>query len=464
MNNPSQKDPATSARGSLLASNYTSSLLIDRRLFREDIAGSIAHVQMLSDQGIIPSAGGGRVIAALNQVLVEISTGVFKWRNELEDIHMNIESRVFELAGDAAGYMHTARSRNDQIATDVRVWTRNSCDQVIAQLRTLQAAIVDRAEEQIMTIMPGYSHLQRGQPVLLAHHLLAYFEMLERDITRFAGARVTTDVLPLGSGALAGVPYPIDRQFLAKQLGFARISENSIDAVSDRDFIIEFVSASAMCAMHLSRLAEEFVVWSTEEFGFIRLDAAFTTGSSIMPQKRNPDFAELMRGRVGRNYGSLINLLTVMKGLPLSYNRDMQEDKESLFGAFDSLVASLESATGMFKSLEFDIQRMREAAESSDILATDLADYLVTQGMPFREAHIVVSELSTLAHSRGAKIADLEHSDLAAVSPKFFNEGGPDLTLESSIASRDVPGGTATCRVRNALRRARSKLVDAETN
>ncbi|HEY90840.1 MAG TPA: argininosuccinate lyase, partial [Dehalococcoidia bacterium] len=325
------------------AEQYTASIQYDWRLYPYDIAGSIAHARMLAKQDIISQQDAETIIDGLNSIKDEIEQGIFRFKPELEDVHMNIEARLIEKVGDVGGKLHTARSRNDQVALDIRLFTRDAIEQTIGGLRTLQQALVGLAEANRDTVMPGYTHLQRAQPVLLAHHLLAYFEMLERDTGRFKDARKRSDVLPLGSGALAGVAYTIDREFVAKELGFSRISNNSIDAVSDRDFLIEYESAASICMMHLSRLAEEIILWSSAEFSFIEVDDAYATGSSIMPQKKNPDVAELARGKTGRIYGNLISLLTTMKGLPLAYDRDMQEDKECFFDTVDTLLPTLET-------------------------------------------------------------------------------------------------------------------------
>ena len=371
------KNPAAAARGSELASDFTVSVHYDSRLYHEDIAGSIAHARMLGRQGIIDEGDVDKIVEGLGKIELEIEAGDFEWNSDLEDIHMNVESRLYELIGDAAGRLHTARSRNDQVATDTRLWTQTACSRAFEAAVSLQTALAELAENHVDTIVPGYTHMQRGQPVVLAHHLMAYFEMFDRDATRFAQAAESADVMPLGSGAMAGVPYPIDREWVASELGFDEISRNSMDAVSDRDFIVEFLTAASLAMAHLSRLAEELVIWSSDEFGFIELADEYTSGSSIMPQKRNPDFAELIRGKTGRVYGSLVGLLTTIKGLPLTYNRDLQEDKEGLFDAADTVIVSLEAAAGMISGMTVNADRMRQAAEKSFVLATDIADYLV---------------------------------------------------------------------------------------
>jgi argininosuccinate lyase len=365
-----------------LALDYSASIGYDWRLYTHDIRASIAHAKMLGKQAIIPAADAKAIVAGLEEIEREISAGTFEFREDLEDIHLNIEARLREKIGDAGARLHTARSRNDQIATDMRLFVKEMCALATLGLRAVQEQLLTLAEANLDTVMPGYTHLQRAQPVLLAHHLLAYFEMLDRDAVRFGVAYGFADEMPLGAGALAGVPYPIDRELVAKELEFGRVSRNSIDAVSDRDFVIDFQHAAAMTMMHISRLAEEIILWSSSEFGFVRLPAAFATGSSIMPQKRNPDIAELARGRTGRVFGNLIAALTTMKGLPLSYNRDLQEDKEGLFETVDTLISTLGVFAGMIGELTFDRDRMETAAAGGYSLATDLADYLVRKGVP----------------------------------------------------------------------------------
>ncbi|MCY4530253.1 MAG: argininosuccinate lyase, partial [Chloroflexi bacterium] len=374
----------------------------------------------------------------------------FPWRDELEDVHMNIERRLYEAVGDVAGKLHTARSRNDQVATDVRLYVKEVIDETLLVIHELRAAFVEKAAEHPGVAMPGYTHVQRAQPVMFAHHMLAYFEMLGRDAERMRQTRVTADVMPLGSGAMAGVPYPIDRESVARELGFARISANSMDAVSDRDFLLDFHSAAAVCAMHLSRLAEELVLWSSDEFGFVRLDDKYTTGSSIMPQKRNPDFAEIARGKTGRVYGNLVGLLTTMKGLPLTYNRDMQEDKEGLFDTVDTLIPTLQVVTGMVSTMDVQPDRLRNAALNSYALATDVADYLVAKGLPFREAHGIVARLSQHAVESGKRLDELDLDTYRGFS-NLFKSDVLSITVDSSIRARDVFGGTAPNRVEAAI-------------
>jgi len=454
------KDPAAAARGAELASDFTVSLRYDRRMYREDIAGSIAHVRMLAKQGIVAEVDADTIAEGLHRIETEIEAGEFTWRPDLEDIHMNVEARLYELVGDVAGRLHTARSRNDQVATDTRLYARKVAAGATRSVRALQGVFLDLAGAHSDAVLPGYTHLQRGQPVLLAHHMLAYFEMLERDAGRFQAAGRSANVLPLGSGALAGVPYPIDREFVARELGFTAVSRNSMDAVSDRDFVLDFVSASAVCMMHLSRLAEELILWSSDEFGFVRLADSYTTGSSIMPQKRNPDFAELVRGKTGRVYGHLTAALTATKGLPLAYNMDLQEVKEVLFDTEDALLPSLAAATGMLESARFNTGRMLQAAEDSYVLATDIADYLVAKGVPFREAYMAVAELTEKAAAAGMRLSDLSLEDYRATSAHFEADVF-GITVQSSAAARDVSGGTAPARVEKALEEARARLKEA---
>ena len=459
-NSTNPSNPAASARGAELASDYTVSLHYDQRMYRQDIAGSIAHARMLTRQGIIDEDQANQIIDGLEKIQIEIDSGDFPWKPELEDIHMNVESRLFDLIGDVAGRLHTARSRNDQVSTDTRLYMKQACVDTIGALRTLQGALVTVAQANLTTVVPGYTHLQRAQPVLLAHHILAYFEMFDRDAKRFAAAHASADVLTLGNGAMAGVPYPIDREFVAKELGFSGVTANSMDGVSDRDFALEYLSAAAISAMHLSRIAEEFVIWSSEEFGFLSLPENYTTGSSIMPQKRNADFAELARGKTGRVYGNLFAMLTTLKGLPLTYNRDLQEDKEGLFDSVDTLLATLDVFAGMVDGVNFNADRMSGAAESSYVLATDIADYLVGKGMPFREAHVIVSALSDRLIDGGRYFKDLSFDEYYAASP-LFERDVMDIGIDSSIASRDVHGGTAPGRVKAALEDAKRRLKEA---
>lgn len=444
-----------------LVEEYTASIPFDRRLYRQDIQGSVAHARMLARQGIIPEKEAELIITGLTSIQDEIEQGKFEFKTGLEDIHLNIESRLFEKIGEVAGKLHTARSRNDQVALDMRLFAKEAISETIKRLTGFQRALLNLAEANKDAVMPGYTHLQPAQPVLLAHHLLAYFEMLQRDAERFRDSLKRTDVMPLGSGALAGVPYPIDRSFLAKELGFSRVSANSIDAVSDRDFLVEYLAAASLTMMHLSRLAEELVLWSTIEFGFIEIDDAYATGSSIMPQKKNPDVAELIRGKTGRVYGDLIGLLTMLKALPLSYNRDMQEDKEGFFNTVDTLLSTLEVFAGMVATLRVKAERTRQAAEEDYILATDLADYLVRKGTPFRQAHQVVGKLVQYALEKGKGFHELSLSEYQSFSP-HFEEDVYSITVESSVAARSVPGGTAPQQVEQALAKAKGILDGQE--
>ena len=433
---------------------FLASIPFDRRLYRQDIEGSIAHAGMLAKQGIIPESDAETIMDGLESIQKEIEQGEFQFKTELEDIHMNIEAALFEKIGDVAGKLHTARSRNDQIALDLRMFTKEEIGRTIKKIRAMQTALVDLAEANKAVIMPGYTHLQQAQPVLLAHHLLAYIEMFQRDKDRFQNCLERTDVLPLGSGALTGVPYPVDREFLADELGFSKVSANSLDAVSDRDFIVEFEAAAAITMMHLSRLAEELILWSSSEFGFIEIGDDFTTGSSIMPQKKNPDVAELGRGKTGRVYGHLMAILTTMKSLPLAYNRDMQEDKEGLFDTGDTLRSSLEVFAGMVKTIEVNTARISQAMQTDYILATDLADYLVKKGMPFREAHGVVGRLGEYAMSKGKNFRELDLEEYNKFSP-LFSDDVYEITPESSVKARNVTGGTSPQQVAKALARTR---------
>jgi argininosuccinate lyase len=440
--------------------DYTVSIHYDRRLYRQDIAGSTAHARMLARQKIISGEDSAKIVQGLEQVRQEIEADRFPWDPALEDLHMNIESRLHQLIGPAAGRLHTGRSRNDQIALDLRLYTQEVIQRTVKGLRGVQDSLVGLAEKYADVVMPGYTHLQRAQPVLAAHHFLAYFQMFQRDADRFQDCYRRTDVLPLGSGALAGVPYPTDREFLAKELGFSAVSANSMDAVSDRDFLVEYQAGAALAMMHLSRLAEELVLWSSREFGFIRLAEEFTTGSSIMPQKRNPDFAELARGKTGRVYGHLLGLLTVLKGLPLTYNRDLQEDKEGFFDTVDTLLATLGVFQGMLSGLTLDTERVTRLAGESYMLATDLADYLVGKGVPFRQAHGVMRDLCRHCEAQGKELAELSLEEYRRFSP-HFDQGVYRITAQSSVAARDNPGGTAPDQVAKEVRRARQLLEAA---
>jgi argininosuccinate lyase len=440
---------------------YISSLLFDWRLYKHDISGSIAHAKMLAKQGIIARTEADVIIKGLEAIAAEIEQGKFQFKPEQEDIHMAIEARLIEKVGEVGGKLHTARSRNDQVALDMRLYTKEVIGKTLTALRDFQKTLVDVAEANKSVVMPGYTHLQPAQPVLFAHHLLAYFEMLRRDIDRFVECLRHTDVMPLGSGALAGVTYNIDRDFVAKELDFSQMSQNSLDAVSDRDFLLDYEAAAGICMMHLSRLAEEIILWSSAEFGFIELDEAYTTGSSIMPQKKNPDVAELGRGKTGRVYGNLMALLTTMKGLPLAYNRDMQEDKEGFFDTVDTLLSTLEVFTGMVATLKVNAGRAAEAVKRSYILATDIADYLVKKGEAFRTAHGIVGKLVSYVIDKGKTFDELSLEEYKKFAPRFEKDVYT-ITVESSVAARDVIGGTSPKQVEKALAAARRAVEKGE--
>jgi len=420
------------------------SIGFDHRLYRQDIAGSIAHAQMLAASGILTEADRDAIVKGLGDVLAEIESQKFTFSRSLEDIHMNVESRLKEMIGDAAGRLHTARSRNDQVATDFRLYVRDAIDTIAAQIKVLQIALVNRAEAEAETIMPGMTHLQNAQPVTFGHHLLAYVEMLGRDAGRFADARRRLNENPLGSAALAGTPYPIDRDATSAALGFDRPTANSLDAVSDRDFILETLSAGTLCALHLSRFSEELVIWSSAQFQFVKLSDKFTTGSSIMPQKRNPDAAELVRAKIGRILGALTSLIVVMKGLPLAYSKDMQEDKEVAFDALDSLSLSLAAMTGMVGDLTANRDKMRSSAAAGFSTATDLADWLVREAnIPFRDAHHITGQVVALAEKKGCGLEGLTIEDFKFIDQRIDSRIHKVLSVEASVASRKSYGGTA---------------------
>jgi len=436
------------------------SIDVDKRLYAEDIAGSKAHCAMLVAQNILSPQDGAAISNGLEKIRREIESGSFVFSADREDIHMNIEARLAELIGPAAGRLHTARSRNDQVATDLRLWLRGAIDRIDAAMRELQQVLIDRAEAEADTVMPGYTHLQIAQPVTLGHHLLAYVEMLGRDRSRLADCRCRLNESPLGAAALAGTSFPIDRDATATALGFDCPAANSLDAVSDRDFAIEFLAAAAIAGMHLSRFAEEIVIWCSNEFGFIALSDAFTTGSSIMPQKRNPDAAELVRAKTGRLNGSLVALLTVMKGLPLAYGKDMQEDKLPVFEAVDALELCLAATTGMVRDMRPDRKRLRAAAECGFATATDLADWLVrVAGLPFRDAHHATGQIVKRAERVGRPLAELPLAELQAVEPAITGDVYGVLDAGRSAASRSSFGGTAPERVRAAVHEARKRFL-----
>jgi len=440
--------------------HINASIGFDRRFYTQDIAASKAHAAMLVRQGIIGQADGAAIQSGLDRVLGEIEAGTFEFKTALEDIHTNVEARLKELVGEAAGRLHTARSRNDQVATDFRLWVRDCIDGLDAQVVDLIAALIDRAEQHAGTIMPGMTHLQPAQPVTFGHHLLAYVEMLGRDRGRFADARRRLNECPLGAAALAGTSFPIDRQATAKALGFERPTANSLDAVSDRDFVLEFLAAGAILAVHLSRLGEEIVLWMSDGFRFIALSDAYTTGSSIMPQKRNPDAAELVRGKAGRVIGALNALMIMMKGLPLTYGKDMQEDKEPTFDAADTLSLCLAAMAGMVRDMTIHAPAMRQAAAAGFSTATDLADWLVRAlGLPFRAAHHVTGSLVRLAEEKGCALDALPLAAMQAVEPRITAEVFGVLSVEKSVGSRTSFGGTAPDNVRRAAAAAREKLL-----
>ena len=436
------------------------SIDFDRRFYAQDIAGSRAHTEMLAACGLISREDAGRIARGLDQVRREIEEGSFAFSRSLEDIHMNVESRLAELVGDAAGRMHTARSRNDQVATDFRMWVRDAIDRLDDALMALQEALIDQAEAGAETVMPGFTHLQAAQPVTFGHHLLAYVEMFGRDRGRFADCRARLNECPLGAAALAGTSFPIDRDHTASALGFDRPMANSMDAVSDRDFALEFLAAAAIAAMHLSRFAEEIVNWTSAQFDFVRLSDAFTTGSSIMPQKRNPDAAELVRGKAGRIFGALQALLVMMKGLPLAFCKDMQEDKEPLFDAADTLDMCIAATLGMVRDLRANAPAMRRATDLGFATATDLADWLVrTLDMPFRSAHHTTGAVVRLAEERGCRLDQLDLASMQSVDPRITEAVFEVLDPSRSVASRTSFGGTAPVNVRQAARAARDRFL-----
>ena len=457
-----------SAKTAHIVEAFTSSIQVDRRLYVYDIQGSIAHCKMLAKTSIIGDDEAAELIRGLEKIKNEIETDMFQFNDSLEDIHMHIESRLVEITGPVARKLHTARSRNDQIALDVRMYLRDQTCRIIHLLYRLQKVIVALARKHLDTIMPGYTHMQRAQPILLSHHLMAYFEMFSRDLGRLENCLQRINVMPLGSAALAGTTYPIDREFTAELLGFDTISTNSIDAVSDRDFIIEFLGAAAICMVHFSRLSEELILWSTLEFNFIELPDSFTTGSSIMPQKKNPDVPELVRGKTGAVIGSLTTLLTMMKSLPLAYNRDMQEDKTPLFSAVDTLAACVEIYTQMLPKIKFNKKNMQRAASSGFLNATDLADYLATRGVPFREAHRMAGEAVSFALERKKELHELTLEQLQSFSALIQQDIFSCLTTRHMIEQRTSYGGTGHTMVAGAIAAAEKwlkqiPLLDSKT-
>ena len=442
-----------------LMTRINASIRFDKRLWREDIAGSKAHAAMLREQGIIGEADAAGILEGLDRIAAEYEGNGVPERAELEDSPMTVEHRLGELIGPAAGRLHTARSRNDQVATDFRLWVRTACDEAIDAARLLQRAIVGRAEEHAETVMPGFTHLQVAQPVTLGHHLMAYYEMLRRDASRFADARARMNESPLGSAALAGTGFAIDRERTADALGFERPTANSLDSVSDRDFALDYLSAAAQCSLHLSRLAEELIVWASAPFGFVKLSDEYSTGSSIMPQKRNPDAAELVRGHSGRIVGLLTGLMVTMKGLPLACSKDMQDDKEPVFEARDLLMLSLQALAGMVETVEFVPERMRDEAGQGFSTATDLADWLVREAdVPFREAHHITGRAVKAAEERGCKLADLSLDVLRAIDGRIDEGVYEVLSVDASVRSRTSYGGTAPERVREQIAAAKEEL------
>jgi argininosuccinate lyase len=438
---------------------FTASVEFDQRLAPYDIQGSIAHATMLARQGILTESERNSIIEGLQRVLARIGAGEFEWSVALEDVHMNIEAALTEDIGIAGKKLHTGRSRNDQVATDVRLWLRTELDEIRIAIRRLQSGLLDLAEREADTILPGFTHLQTAQPITFGHHMMAWFEMLDRDHDRMFDCGTRVNIMPLGAAALAGTTYPIDRHFTAEQLAFERPAENSLDAVSDRDFAIEFAAAASILMMHLSRMSEELILWSSAQFNFITLSDSFCTGSSIMPQKKNPDVPELIRGKSGRIFGHLMALLTLMKSQPLAYNKDNQEDKEPLFDTVDNLKGSLKVFAEMIPAIRCNAEPMRQAALKGFATATDLADYLVRKGAAFRDAHEVVGKSVAYCIDKGLELADLDLAQLQDFSALIGEDVFEYLTLEGSVAARDHIGGTAPTQVRAAIKRARDRLA-----
>jgi argininosuccinate lyase len=441
-----------------IAARFSASVDVDGRLWPQDIGGSIAHVRMLADQNILSAKDADQIVAALGTIRASIERGDFDWDETKEDVHMNIEAALIDAIGEAGGRLHTGRSRNDQVATDMRLWTRQACGSIIADLDAFLEILVDKADGHVDFLMPGYTHLQRAQPVRLAHHLLAWAEMLDRDRGRLVDAAKRMNESPLGSAALAGTTFPVDREATAKALGFDGPMRNSLDAVSSRDFLLESVSALAICSVHLSRIAEELVLWSSQEFAFMQMSDAFTTGSSIMPQKKNPDMPELVRGKTGRVVGSLVNLLVMLKGLPLAYNRDLQEDKAPVFDAFDTVHDCLAVLSGAIGSATFDKERMKSALQAGFLDATEVADWLAQRGVPFREAHHLTGKLVHQAVQEGKTLAELPLETYQAAHEEFDDSVFLALNMEAAVERRDVVGGPARGRVTDAIAELRGRL------
>ena len=441
-----------------IAVRFSASVDVDGRLWPQDIDGSIAHVRMLADQNILSADDAKQIVAGLETIRASIERGEFEWDDSKEDVHMNIEAALTSAIGDAGGRLHTGRSRNDQVATDMRLWTRQACDSVVADIDALLEVLADKADGHLDFLMPGYTHLQRAQPVRLAHHLLAWAEMLDRDRGRLVDAAKRMNESPLGSAALAGTTFPIDRAATAEALGFDRPMLNSLDAVGSRDFLLESVGALAICSVHLSRIAEELVLWSSQEFAFMQMSDAFTTGSSIMPQKKNPDMPELVRGKTGRVVGSLVNLMVMLKGLPLAYNRDLQEDKAPVFEAFDTVHDCLAVLSGAIASATFDKGRMADALQAGFLDATEVADWLALRGVPFRDAHHVAGKLVQQAVQEGKTLSELPLEAYQAAHEAFDDTVFLALNMETAVERRDVPGGPARGRVAGAIAELRGRL------
>jgi len=445
-----------------LVNDFNSSISFDSRLYREDIEGSMAHAMMLGKQGIIPMEESAKIVDALGEILADVIAGKIEFTPDNEDIHMNIERILTERIGDAGKRLHTARSRNDQVALDLKLYIKKQIKEVRARVLELQEALADKAEENLDAVLPGYTHLQRAQPSTAAHHFMAYGEMLKRDVTRLEDCLERMDLCPLGSGALCATTYPIDRDFVAERLGFAGITQNSLDGVSDRDYCIEFCAALSMLMMHLSRFSEEIIMWCSWEFSYIELDDAYSTGSSIMPQKKNPDITELIRGKTGRVYGDLTTLLTMMKGLPLAYNKDMQEDKEAIFDAIDTAKLCVEVFTPMFKTMTVKKDKMRAAASAGFINATDCADYLVKKGMPFRDAYTIVGKLVAYCIENGKTLETLSLDEYRSISPVFEQDVFEALDLTTCVNGRNVPGGPAQSEVKRQIAALRAFVAERE--
>ena len=443
-----------------LVDDFHSSISFDQRMAEQDITGSIAHATMLGEQGIIPVADAEKIVEGLKGILADVKEGKVTWMVDAEDIHMNVETLLIQRIGEAGKRLHTGRSRNDQVALDVRMYAKLACADTVVMLEDLLDAILTIAQDNLHTIMPGYTHLQKAQPITLAHHMMAYAQMFLRDRNRFRQAYDAADVMPLGSGALAGTTYPLNRERVAELLGFSRITMNSLDGVADRDFLLDYLSAASICMMHLSRFCEELILWNTNEFRFVEMDDAYATGSSIMPQKKNPDVAELIRGKTGRVYGALMALLTVMKGIPLAYNKDMQEDKEAFFDARDTLVKGLTVFTAMLRTVTFRKEVMERGASGGFTNATDCADYLVKHGVAFRDAHKVVGELVAHCLNENKALLDLSLEELKGFHPAFGEDVFDEMSMLSCVEKRRIPGAPAPDMVQQSIDDARRQLEE----